>query len=276
MLASDLLKHLGERPGIRIVALPRADLDVCDSRQIRAALLAHRPDAVIHTAVYHVEPCEADPERGYRINAWAAGIVAQACEEAGSIMVQVSTGGLFGDDLRAYHEYDPVVLKTVYAKTKHAAETLVQRHCRRHYILRTGWLYGGSPQHQRNFVAARYREALKKPVMQGAGDKFGSPTSTVDFAEALPAILESGQFGLYHVTNAGGCSRADYVQHALRAFGLATVVDPVDSSHFPRKADVPACEILTSYNLPNAGLPLLPPWEDALDRYVASIKDQVR
>ena len=64
-------------------------------------------------------------------------------------------------------------------------------------------------------------------------------------------------------------------QEFPRAFGLTTVVEEVDSSHFPRRAPVPNCEMLTSFNLGYAGLPPLPPWQEALSCYVRGIRDQL-
>jgi dTDP-4-dehydrorhamnose reductase len=275
MLATDMAQYLQGEAGFDVVAPAREKLDVTRSDQVREALAAHRPQFVIHTPVCHVEDSEGDPEQAFQVNAWSAGILARECQKMGIEMVHISTCGVFGDEVRPYNEYDPVVLKTVYARSKYAGEQLVRDHCSRHYILRLGWLFGGRPQHQRNFVAARYREALQKPVMVGAGDKFGSPTYTKDVATLLPALLESGQHGLYHVANQGGCSRAEYVQGIVKEFGLSTKIEPVDSSYFPRRADVPDCEVLASFNLTFAGLPALQPWEEGLARYVHVLRKEL-
>jgi dTDP-4-dehydrorhamnose reductase len=275
MLATDVAQYLAGRNGYRVIALSRAELDVTRQQEVAAAVEAHRPYAVIHTAALHVDDCEADPRRAFGINAWATGNLARACEARGAVLVYISTGGVFGDEVRAYHEYDRVVLKTVYARSKYAGEEYVRQFCRRHFILRPGWLYGGGVLHRKNFVVARYREAARKPLMQSAGDKYGSPTYTGDAARVLLSLLESGAYGLYHVANEGGCSRVEYVRAILQAFDLANPVEAVPSSHFPRKAQVPDCEMLTSFNLGYAGLPALPPWEEALPRYVHSIRDEI-
>lgn len=275
MLATDVAAYLSAQSSYQVLTLPRARLDVTRSEEVESALAGHRPAVVINTAALHVDDSEAAPEKAFAINAWGARSLARACERHGAGLVHISTGGLFGNEVRAYHEYDPVVLQTVYARSKYAGEEYVRHFCKRYFILRLGWLYGGSVFQRKNFVVARYREAIQKPLVHSVGDKHGSPTYTNDVAWAIHSLLDSEQYGLYHIANQGGCSRADYVRAIVKAFGLDTPVEEVDSNHFPRKAQVPDCEILTSFNLGYASLPLLPPWQESLARYVSSIQDEV-
>lgn len=276
LLASELRSYLSSLYSYNVVAVPHARLDITRPDEVASVMARHRPDVVINTAVLQVEPSEATPEKAFAVNAWGARNLAQASQRHGAVLVQISTCGLFGDEIRPYQEYDEVALKTVYARSKYAGEQYVGQLCDRHFILRLGWLYGGNETHTRNFVAARYREARQKSVVQSASDKHGSPTYAGDVARAIPAILDSEQYGLYHVANQGGCTRAEYVQAIVKAFGLGTVVEEVDSSHFPRRAPVPDCEMLTSFNLGYAGLPLLPPWQEALARYVHGVRQMVQ
>ena len=275
MLATDLAGHLGGRSGFEIVGLTRDELDVTRPEDIGAAMSMHRQDVVVHTAAMHVDECEANPERAFALNAWATRNLARACQQADAVLVYISTGGLFGDEVRAYHEYDSVVLKTQYARSKHAGEGYVRQFCQRHFVLRLGWLYGGDAGHRKNFVVARYREGNDKPVVRSASDKHGSPTYTGDVARTISLLLDTGEYGLYHVANQGGCTRAQYVQRILHEFGLNTSVEPVDSSHFPRAARIPDCEILTSFNLGSAGVASPPSWEEALARYIHGIKGEL-
>lgn len=275
MLASDVAAYLSVRPGYEVVSLPHSDLDVTRADQVKSAVENYCPAIVINTAALHVEDCEEVPEKAFAINAWGVRNLARACERHGAVLVQISTGALFGNEVRAYHEYDPVILQTVYARSKYAGEECIPLYCEWYFILRLSWLYGGSVSQRKNFVAARYREAVQKQVVQSARDKYGSPTYSGDVAKVISALLESEQYGLYHVANQGGCNRAEYVRTIVQAFGLNTSVEEVDSSHFPRKARVPDCEILTSFNLGYAGLPLLPRWQESLGRYIESIREEL-
>ena len=273
MLAQDVHAALVATGRWHATAPSRLDLDVSDQDAVARHVAAVKPDAVINTAVVHVEPSQESPEDAFRVNAWGVRSLAVACEAVDAMLVQVSTCGLFGDDVRPYHEYDPVVLKTQYARSKHAGERYAAELCSRSLVLRPGWLFGGSPAHGHNFVAARVREARgsSEKVIKSASDKHGSPTYTGDVADRLISLIEMGAIGTFHVANSGGATRAEYVRQILQSAGLNTRVEDVGSGHFPRLAPVPDCEMLTSLNLGYAGLSPLPPWQEAIDRYVASV-----
>jgi len=271
MLATDLVE-VAARQGYEVTGLSHEQLDITDADAVQEALASLKPDVVVNTPGLAVDACEESPERGYQAHTWAPAQMASACQRLGATMVYLSTCGLFGDELRAYSEYDDVVLKTHYARSKYLGEEAVRQACDRALVIRPGWLFGGSPAHRRNFVYQRYVEAKEKPVLYSAGDKFGSPTSTADLAERLIELLEAQRYGVYHVVNEGGASRYDYVKCIVEAFGLSTVVEKVDSSHFPRPSPVPDSEMLTSLNLRFAGLAALEPWQEAIHRYAAKLK----
>jgi len=114
MLATDLAR-VAANAGFQVVGLPRHELDVTQTAQVNSALERLKPNLVVNTPGIAVDTCEAEPEKGYRIHTWATGVVARACQRIGAAFVQISTCGLFGDDIKCYSEYDPVSLKTQYA-----------------------------------------------------------------------------------------------------------------------------------------------------------------
>jgi dTDP-4-dehydrorhamnose reductase len=64
-----------------------------------------------------------------------------ACDRAGAVLVYISSCGYCGDEKKYYSEYDPVVLKTVYARSKHQGE--IYGACRpagKRFAIRPGWL----------------------------------------------------------------------------------------------------------------------------------------
>jgi dTDP-4-dehydrorhamnose reductase len=274
MLATDIARAAAEA-GYAIHGTSHHALDILDVQACREALTALRPDVVVNTPGIAVDRCEEVPEDGFRMHTWAPNQMALACEELGSIFVYISTCGLFGDEVRPYHEYDPVVLKTQYARSKYLGEQAAKEACHRTFVVRPGWLFGGTIEHQRNFVYQRFLDAQQKPVMECAVDKSGSPTYTGDVASALIHVLDTTAYGTYHMTNEGGGSRADYVQCIVDAFGLSTEIKRVDSSFFPRSAPVPSCEILDNMNMRMLGVPPCESWQEAIHRYAQQIKAQL-
>lgn len=271
MLATDLAR-VAEARGLAVSTLAHHELDVTRAADVSTAVESLRPDVVVQAVGLAVDVCEEHPEDAMRVHAWGTACVARECERVGAAFVSVSTCGLFGDDVRFYDEYDAPILKTQYARSKHEGERLALGLCRRAYVVRPGWLFGGRPGHARNFVVRRWEEARRVPVVRSAGDKFGSPTFTEDLAVRIIDLLDTEAYGLYHVTNTGGASRYDYVRHIVDTFALSTPVEKVDSSHHPRSAPVPASEMLENLNTRFLGLPPLPPWQEAIERYVKHLR----
>ncbi len=269
MLGSDLAAAWREG-GDDVLALGRSELDVTDLAAVRRALTAARAHVVVHAAAHtDVDGAERDPDLAHRINAIGSANVALGCMDAASDLVHVSSCGVFdGRKAAPYVETDRPAPLTRHHESKLAGEEAVRRLWPRHYVLRPGWLFGGAPSHRKNFVAARWREAKGKRTLESAGDRFGSPTYTLDFALAARRLVAARAYGLYHVANAGVASRADYVRGCLAALGLDVAVREVASSHFPRAAPVPAWEALDSRDLRLRGFPALRPWGEALGEYV--------
>ena len=273
MLATDWAR-VWAAAGYDVYALSHAQMDVTQPDEVRQALEQIRPTVVVNTPGIAVDTCELEPEKGYRIHAWAAEGVARQCQRVGACFVCISSCGLFGDEVKFYSEYEPVQLKTQYARSKFLGEQAARQACERTFVIRPGWLFGGTTSHQRNFVYQRFLEAQKTPIIRSADDKFGCPTFTEDLAASVLAIVESEEYGLYHVTNSGYASRYEYVKCIVEAFGLATDVEPVASSSFPRTAPVPDCEMLDNLNSRFLGLKPLDSWQDAIHKYVAALKQE--
>jgi len=267
MLASQIEEFYVDK-GYTVLAPTHARLDVLDRTAVKEAVSSFRPDYIFHTAAVHVDASEESPELAFKVNSWATGNLAQICQEAGAVFIYFSSCGYFGDEIKYYSEYDPVVLKTVYARSKYQGELLALKECRKAFAIRPGWLFGGSIRHKKNFVFQRYLEASKSQLLNSAHDKYGCPTFVNDLVERVNEVIENAPPGLYHVTNSLGCSRFEYVKKIIEVCGLKTRVEPVNSDNFLRKANVPSSELLYNWNLKYAGIAHLPSWEDAVGRYI--------
>ena len=268
MLASQI-ENFYSQNGDKVVAPAHSQLDVLNSQALKDAVMSFKPDFVFHTVALHVNDCEENPELAFRLNSRATQNLARFCSDCDSTLIYISSCGYFGDEIKYYSEYDPVVLKTVYARSKHQGEVLALNECKDTYAIRPGWLFGGSINHKKNFVYQRYLEAKKSAVLKSANDKYGCPTYVADLVSKIDEILQTQNPGLYHLTNSGGCSRFEYIKKIVKSCGLETEVMPIDSSFFPRRADVPNCELLDNKNLKDLGVvSVLPHWKDAIERYI--------
>jgi dTDP-4-dehydrorhamnose reductase len=301
MLGRELAARLAQPPAAHeVTAVDIADFDITDFAATAAAIAAAAPDLVCHCAAYtDVDGCERDPERALRVNAQGAWNVAAALRsarddagsQAGADMLHVSTDFVFdGEKGAPYTEYDEPRPLGVYGLSKLAGERHVRELVRRHFIVRTAWLFA---PHGRNFVRAILRKARElsgcakaaadRPMLRVVADQVGSPTSAADLADAivrhlvdLPAEASakagSRLYGTYHITNAGSCSWAELAAETLRLAGSPVAVEPIASSEWPSPTRRPAYSVLRRLSLEMQGRDDLRPWQEALAEVVAEIR----
>lgn len=275
MLGTSIVRTLTDEFRRPVVALSHETLDVTHPTQVETVIREYRPSAVIHCAAKTaVDACETTIEDTFFVNTWASHLMAQATARYGCELVFISSCGIFPDAVRAFHEYDIPSPRTIYGQSKRQAELMVARDNPRTYIVRPGWLFGGQSFHARNFVYQRFLEAQQAPVVKSVDNRFGSPTLVDDVSRTIHQLLEAGVYGVYHVANEGMASRFDYVRHIVSGLKLSGSVVPCSAEEFPRAAPVPVSEALVSWNLAWAGLDRLRPWQDALDEYLATCREQ--
>ena len=252
---------------LALVDLP--EVDITDYHAIAHEIAAFVPDIVIHCAAYtDVDGCARDPELAYRVNGLGTQNVALACLESGAQMVHISTNEVFpGRRPEGYEEWMPVEPINPYAVSKVAAEFYVRGIVARHYIVRTAWLYapGG-----RNFVHAILRAAEQHNRLRVVADEIGNPTYVEDLVQAIGALIQTGQFGTYHLVNEGACSRLQFAQEALRLSGLGDVpITPILAEDYKRDSSPPLAAALKNIAAAAIGIRLRP-WQDALADYLAA------
>lgn len=253
-----------------IIPGARPEFELTDERSVRDAITSARPDLVVHAAAYtDVDGCELDPERAYRANALGTRYVALAARDAGASLVAVSTDYVFdGAKGEPYLEWDDPHPLNVYGRSKLAGEREALTLHQRCYVIRTSWIF--SPR-GRNFVKTMLRLAAERPALTVVADERGSPTLAADLAEAIVKLVERPVYGIYHFSNAGSCSRFELAARVVALAGLHAAVAPVSTAEYRSRNPLPARRPANSTlrNLAGAALGIeLPPWEDALRRFI--------
>jgi len=133
------LVRMGTSQHIAVAGLSRANADIVHYSAVVDALRAYRPSLVVNAAAYtDVDGAESNRTAAVQANAHGPGMLAQACAEAGTPMLHISTDYVFAGDMSsAYVESHPINPVNAYGCTKAAGEAAVQRVHRRHVILRT-------------------------------------------------------------------------------------------------------------------------------------------
>jgi dTDP-4-dehydrorhamnose reductase len=250
----------------------RADLTCADT--LRAALGDLRPQVVINCAAYNfVDKAEQEPDAAMAVNAWGVRELAVVCRDLDRVLVHFSTDYVFGlDESRRtpYAETDAPGPVSVYGLSKLAGEYTVRSLCPKHFVIRTCGLYGvwGSGGKGGNFVETMLRVAGQGKPLRVVADQVCTPSYTVDVATAAAALLQTGRYGLYHLTNSGSCSWHELARTIFATAGVAADLTPIASKDWPAPARRPAYSVLGMDAYRALGLPALPPWPDAVAAYL--------
>jgi len=265
-LGRDLERVFATQGDVSAVDLPELDITV---EGAAADLVgAFHPDLVVNAAAYtDVEKAEDEEEAAFRANEAGARFVARAAKAVDAPVVYYSTDYVFGGtQTRPYAETDDVAPVGVYARSKLAGERATAVENEGHLIVRTAWLYGPGGN---NFVEKILGLAQTHAELKVVDDEIGSPTYTQDLAEATLALTNAGARGIYHVTNAGTCSRYEFAQELLRLADLKTLVRPCASTEFPTKAERPLYSVLDTAKFREATGCAPRDWKEALADYFA-------
>jgi len=266
---------LSEAEPPEVLALDLPELDVTDADAVERAIRQAKPDLVIHAAALtDTSLCEEDAALAMRVNAQGSLHVAEACRRAGAAMVYVSTNEVFdGARGEPYGESDEPNPINAYGRSKLEGERFVQGTLPRHYIVRTSWLYaeGGD-----NFPAKVLRLAQGHAELSMVTDEVATPTWARDLAPAiirLAALRASAQpaYGIYHLTNAGWCSRYEWAAEVLRLAGRADVtLRPITSADYSGGPPKPPFSALRNEAAARLGITLRA-WQEALGEYFGSL-----
>ena len=267
MLGRTLQRHFRQHE-LFVADLP--EVDITDGRAVDQAVAAFAPEVVVHcAAMTQVDACETDSDKAYRINALGSAYVARAAARHGVRLIAISTDYVFDGLLsRPYHEFDAPAPRTVYGASKFAGEEAVRRHCPDHTIVRIAWLYGeGGPSFLHTMLKLGAQEGGPLKIVN---DQLGNPTSADAVAGLIGRLIENPVPGVVHGSCEGDATWFEFAQAIFKRAGLTRGLVPCTTAEFPRPAPRPANSRLEKRVLRLAGLPPMPHWREALDKFIRS------
>lgn len=269
-LGYDVCKVLSAR-GIEHRGVDIEDFDITNVQATHDYIAAYRPDGVIHCSAWTaVDRAEDELEKVRAVNAEGPRNIASACKEIGAKLVYISTDYVFpGTGDRFYEPDDPTGPLGAYGVTKLEGEQAVQALLERYFIVRVSWVFG---KNGNNFVRTMLRLAETKSELNVVCDQIGSPTYTADLAPLLCDMVVTDKYGIYHATNEGICSWAEFAEEIFRLAGKRVKVNPVPTSEYPTRAVRPLNSRMSKAKLEEMGFSRLPDWHDALVRYLRELE----
>ena len=273
-LGYDLAKEFTKR-GVEFIAPSLEELELTTEAGAKNFILEKKPEMVVHCAAYTaVDKAESEAELAITVNGMGTRWVAEACREVGAKMIYISTDYVFGGDGKTPYEVnDEKKPVNVYGRSKLLGEDAVRMILEKYFIVRTSWVFGINGH---NFIKTMLRLGETKTSLRVVNDQIGSPTYTVDLARLLADMAASEKYGVYHASNEGFCSWADFAQEIFNQAGLKVEVEGIPTIEYPTPARRPFNSRLSKKSLDEAGFERLPSWQDALKRYLVELKASER
>ena len=267
-LGTDVIAQL-KKNGIEAIPADLPETDITDSSSIENLIAETKADAVIHCAAFtNVDLAETEKETCRRVNSDGTLNVALACRKNDIKLVYISTDYVFSGEGNTPFETD---CKTApcnyYGETKLMGENTVKENCNKYFIVRISWVFG---ENGKNFVKTMLRLAESKDEISVVCDQIGSPTYTKDLAVLLCDMVMTEKYGIYHATNEGFCSWAEFAAEIMRLSKSSTKIIPIPSSEYKSVAVRPSNSRLSKQSLDKNGFSRLPDWRDALERYLGN------
>ena len=264
-LGYDVVKEL-QKQNIECIGATRKEFDIVDFEATEKFITDYRPDVVIHCAAYTAVD-KAEDEQGlcYLVNASATENIAKICKKIDAKMLYISTDYVFDGTKDGFYEVDdkpnPI---NVYGKTKLLGEQAVQKILDKYFIVRISWVFG---EHGNNFVKTMLRLGKEHKELNVVADQYGSPTYTVDLAPLLIEMIKTDKYGIYHATNEGVCTWAEFAEEIFNLAGMNVKVNHIITDEYPTKAKRPLNSRLSKEKL-KGNFRELKDWKNALKEYI--------
>ncbi len=277
-LGSDIVEAC--RAGGRdVVPLTLARMDIADDGQVQRTLGEIGADVLVNTAAMHqVEKCEADPLRAFSVNALGVRHLARAAQAAKARLIHISTDYVFsGGKKEPYLESDCPLPLNAYGNSKLAGEFFVRALAEKHYVIRVSGLYGKNPCLEKgglNFVDLMLKLSHERQEIRVVDDEVLTPTATRDVACQILYMLDNhAADGLYHATAEGSCSWYEFAREIFLLSKSPVTLNKAAPGEFPAKVPRPLYSVLENANLKKQKLNIMPPWQDALKKYLKEKHD---
>ncbi|NFN18982.1 dTDP-4-dehydrorhamnose reductase [Clostridium botulinum] len=265
-LGYDVIKELKKR-NIECIGTTRKELDITNYNEVSKYIEELKPECVIHCAAYTaVDKAEDEEEICTKVNVYGTENIAKVCRIINAKMIYISSDYVFDGAGDKPHEIDenPNPL-SVYGSSKYNGELKVKSYLKKYFIVRTSWVFGLNGS---NFVKTMLKLGKEKESLNVVCDQIGSPTYTEDLAKLLCDMAVSEKYGIYHATNQGFCSWAEFAEEIMRIANLNCKINYISTNEYKTKAIRPLNSRLSKKSLLDSEFNKLSIWKNALKVYI--------
>lgn len=267
-LAGEFIKFF-QKTSHELTALGKDKLDISDLKAVSEVISQYKPDVVLNCAAYNdVDKAEADWQTAFLTNGVGVKNLALSCNKNDVILVHFSTDYVFdGSKEEPYTIADRPNPINKYGESKLLGEEMLKNHAERYYLIRASWVFGGR---RHSFPKKLTEWASKSKKLRIVDDQISAPSYTADVVRAAIDILNTEEFGLYHITNSGFCSRYEWAEFVLKEISWDGRLEPAKSEEFKSPAKRPQFSVLDNFPIKETIGYLLPDWQDATERFLTN------
>lgn len=265
-------KKLFNNNNIKYLAVDHNELDISNEKEIKSFFeLNNKFDIIINCAAYNeVDKGEEESAMVIKINTYGALELAKYAKEINAIYVTYSTDFVFdGKKREPYTEEDIPNPLSEYGKSKANGEKLVLENYEKSYVIRTSWLFGIGGN---NFNKQVINWSKTKDILKIADDLVSVPTYAKDLAYFSWKLIQTGRFGLYHITNSGVASKYEQAKYILEKIKWKGKIERAKADDFKSPAERPKYSKLSSEKVENLLGEKIPNWKNGLDRFLKEME----
>ena len=89
-------------------------------------------------------------------------------------------------------------------------------------------------------------------------------------------LSQQYKYGVYHATNEGECSWAEFAEEIFKVAGMDVKVNHITAAEYPTKARRPMNSRMSKDRLVKRRFVRLPKWEEGLYNYILPLKEGVK
>ncbi len=249
------------------------DVDITDMEAVEQSIKVYRPNIVINCAsISDAAYCEQNMVEAFKVNALGARNLAAASRGVNAKMIQLSTDDVFsGLSAGQLTEFDVPDPKSVYGKSKFAGENYVKELNPRHLIVRSSWVYGAANESAKeDYFSYVVNHGKSNTPFEAPLDRIGSPTSADVLAAFISCLLDKTEYGIYHASCEGMCSRQEFATAILALMGYDT---ELAKGYFSVENRGRISILLENLMMKMTEIFVMPQWFDELKAYIEKNKE---
>ena len=256
---------------IEYIATDYQELDITSDKNLEKFFEKNNDFThIINCAAYNdVDKAEID-NKVFLLNEQAPQKLAEISKKISAIFVTYSTDFVFdGKKEKDYIEDDTPTPVSNYGLAKANGEKLTLEAYEKSFVIRTSWVFGKA---NNNFNTQVINWSKTRDKLNIVDDQISVPTYSKDLAEFSWKLIQTGQFGLYHITNNGTASKYDQAKYVLEKIGWKGKLGTAKTEDFNLPAKRPHFSKLSSEKVEKLLGEKIPDWKSGIDRYLEEMR----